>query len=134
MITLTVFKRQIIFFVFIGFISVFVDYLVYSLSFKILAQLNLSKQIGFIAGSVFAYYANKNFTFNLRVSGTILMQVKYWFAVIFVMNINSMVNEFIFNNYQLEIVNSYHLAFLVATTVSAIINFLLFKHFVFRSK
>ena len=134
MITLTVFKRQIIFFIFIGFISVFVDYLVYFLSFKILAQLNLSKQIGFIAGSVFAYYANKNFTFNLRVSGTILMQVKYWFAVIFVMNINSMVNEFVFNNYQLEIVNSYNLAFLVATTVSAIINFLLFKHFVFRSK
>ena len=126
------FKKQIIFFVLIGILSVVIDFISYSTLNFLLSDINLSKKIGFIFGAFFSYYANRAITFNLKTKNTIHMLLKYWIIVFIVMHLNSYVNQFLFNYFKSHINYRYLIAFIWATGLSAVANFLLFKYLVFR--
>lgn len=117
--------NQVYKFIFIGSITVLIDFSLYSLLTTIIS-INLSKAISFIFGSIFSLYFNKNFTF-LDASKLKLSKIINFFGVY----LSSLIMNVIINNtFILQLGSGY--AFLIATTFSATYNFLLMKNFVFK--
>ena len=58
------FNSQIFKFLIVGMTTVFIDYLFYYFLFLIGITTDISKGVSFIIGAIFAYIANKYFTFN----------------------------------------------------------------------
>ncbi len=121
-------NRQALIFLFVGGCSVAVDYTSYSILSKLGIDINISKGLGFLIGTFFAYFANKKITFNY--SGP-----QRFFKFIAVYGISLILNIGI-NSASLallpEIIASTSMAFILATLVSAIFNFLGMKYFTFK--
>jgi putative flippase GtrA len=121
-------NRQALIFLFVGSCSVAVDYVSYSILSKLGIDINISKGLGFLIGTIFAYFANKKITFNY--SGP-----QRFFKFIAVYGISLILNIGI-NSASLallpEIIASTSMAFILATLVSAIFNFLGMKYFTFK--
>ena len=91
----------------------------------------MAKGISFSMGAVFAYFANKGYTFNSQKKGLYtFMLLSELYGLTLVVNISA--NElvlFLLDKTQLFIV----FAFLVATIVSAILNYLGMKYIIFKN-
>lgn len=114
-------------FLIVGICSVIIDFLFYYLFifFEILDP-NNSKRISFIIGAIFAFYANRNYVFRVndkKFSQYILFSILYFISFI----LNSLVHDYIFLITSLTLV-----AFLFATFVSTIINFVGQKFIIFK--
>ena len=117
-------------FIFIGFTTVFLDFLIY----KILLNLNflvfLSKGISFFFGAIFAYFANKKLTFNARGGNEVFLRFILVYATALFLNVivNNQILYFFryFNHY------SQNIAFTISTLFSAVYNFIGLKKFVFQ--
>lgn len=58
-------KKELPVFIIVGLLTVLVDFLVYRLLVIFdIANVDLAKAIGFVAGTVFAYFANRFWTFS----------------------------------------------------------------------
>ena len=124
-------KKELSFFLIIGITTVAIDFIAYN--FFLWTQvfsINFSKSIGFLFGTIFSYFSNKNLTFGHQSykSGSLM-------RFILVYGVSLMVNIAI-NSFSIYIIsnNSYNLqiAFLIATIFSATTNFLGMKFFVFK--
>ena len=126
------FSKEIRYFLIIGILTVLIDYLVYFLSRKFIINTSQAKAFGFISGTVFAFLANRNITFknHSNICGHL-----YKFLILY--SVTLFINITI-NNNLLNWLTDFHfkiqVSFLVATTTSAIINFIGMKYFVFLIK
>jgi putative flippase GtrA len=126
------FSKEIRFFLLIGILTVLIDYLVYFLSRKLITNTSQAKAFGFISGTVFAFLANRNITFrnHNNIWGHLYKFIILYSGTLFI-NVT-------INNNLLNWLTDFHykvqLSFLIATAISAIINFVGMKHFVFLIK
>jgi len=118
---------QIYRFIFVGIITVSLDAFFYFL----LINLNFftiynCKRISFILGSIFAFYANREFVF--KVKNKTKKQLLY-FAILYFSSfiINSISHDFVVLIFNIKI-----LAFIIATGFSTLINYIGQKYLVFR--
>ena len=127
-------KREFGIFLVVGLLTVAVDYVTYR--GLILSQLSdmvdVAKAVGFITGTVFAYFANRFWTFchKTHIAGSV-WRFSLLYAVTLLINIG--INAFALkqlNGLPVEI----QAAFLIATGISAVMNFIGMKLFVFRTE
>ncbi len=123
-------RTQVARFLVVGTTTVAIDFAVYSLLLLLGGAVASSKGIGFVAGTLFAYFANRLWTFTARGG---LDRIAKFFVVYGVnlcvnVGLNSVVLALL-GYEQIDIV----LAFLVATGTSATLNFLGMKFLVFKA-
>ena len=124
-------KKEIRTFLIVGTLTVCVDYFFYQLLLRSeFLSVPIAKALGFIAGTVFAYFANRYWTFNHR-SPTAQSIVRFYVLYGLTLFVNVTTNALIIKVFpSLDVV--VHVAFLVATGLSAILNFIGLKMFVFN--
>jgi putative flippase GtrA len=133
-------KRQLSIFLIVGLITILIDFLLYRGLLHLIpsgmVNANLAKGISFIAGTIFAYFANRFWTFNNR--DTPIGNISRFILVyIFGLCLNILVNHLctgwldkIMQPQEYVITTS----FLFATIISANFNFIGMKFFVFTSR
>lgn len=129
-------KRQISRFLVVGISTVLVDLICYSIALMLSVPLGMAKAIGFVCGTVFAYFANKQWTFTATGGVWIFARFAALYGCTLLLNIS--VNSLAFSVFstcswltqfqRLPIL----LAFVVATGLSAVTNFIGMKYLVFR--
>jgi len=124
-------KRELAIFLVVGALTVLVDFVSYRglIEFEVMA-VDMAKATGFLIGTLFAYFANRFWTFGHKphVPGS-----AWRFAVLYASTLgaNVLINSLALKLFA-DAVAAISLAFLVATGVSASLNFLGMKFFVFR--
>jgi len=128
-------KRELSIFLIVGLLTVAIDFLLYrGLIYLGFDSVNISKGLGFIGGTIFAYFANRFWTFKEQktragsVSRFTLVYIIGLIANILVNHLSITSSTFIA---LLDVRQTIYLAFLLATGVSAMLNFLGMKFFVF---
>ena len=116
-------------FIFIGILTVLLDavtYFILSLNFEL--SYEFSKRVGFIVGSIFSFYMNRSFVFNIehKKINHYLKFIILYFCSFFA---NSLSHDYTLINFNLPI-----FSFLIATAISTIMNFLGLKFIVFNNK
>ena len=123
-------RKEVGVFLVVGSLTVVVDYIVYQVALWSGMATSPAKGIGFVAGTIFAYFTNRVWTFGHRraVVGSV-----YRFIVLYAMTLAANVA---INAYVLTVFEPHpwavHIAFFLATGVSAMLNFLGMKFFVFH--
>ncbi|PZO59632.1 MAG: GtrA family protein [Phormidesmis priestleyi] len=127
-------REEILRFLLVGSSTVLVDLAIYIV---LLTWLNPStaKGISFICGTIYAYQANRLWTFSSG-SGSLLQVVKFSAVYGFNLAVNVSLNAVVLSllaqlTGRLGQLNTL-IAFIIATGVSAVLNFLGMKFFVFK--
>ncbi len=125
-------KREIVIFVIVGSLTVLIDLLVYrGLVLSKLVNIDWAKALGFLTGTLFAYVANRFWTFNQKqyikgqISRFVMLYVTTCFGNVIV---NTMMLRCMGDN-SIAI----FIAFLSATGMSACLNFIGMKYVVFNT-
>lgn len=125
-------QRELTLFVVVGVATVLVDLASYRvLASVVFIDVNTAKGLSFICGIIFSYFANKTWTFGHKShrAGTLWRHVMLYTNTLW---INVLVNSLVLSaGYEIE--NLVLVAFLVATSVSTVLNFIGMRYFVFRS-
>ena len=124
--------RQIQRFLIVGVTTVAIDFAVYLLFLFLDTPTAPAKGLGFIAGTIFAYFANRLWTFDRAKGGRTVFALfvgLYLATLIINVGVNSGVIVVLGENEQ-----ALALAFLMATGTSATLNFAGMRMIVFRSK
>ena len=128
-------KIQFAKFLIVGSLTVGFDFLVYlSLISTAITNADIAKLLGFLSGTIFAYVANRLWTFKSQ--NEVAIASSLWrFSLLY--SLTLLVNVAV-NSVFLGFLNgkSYQIqhAFLIATCLSALLNFLGMKYFVFKSE
>jgi putative flippase GtrA len=126
-------RREILIFLVVGIATVLVDFSSYQILIKInLVNLSLAKACSFMLGTVFAYIAHSRWTFRASQHNVKSLGV-FVILYLFTLSLNVVVNLSVLNMFsQLHYV--IYIAFLLATGVSAGLNFFGMKFFVFKNQ
>ena len=132
-------KRELAIFLIVGLLTVAIDFLLYRGLISLgLDSVNIAKGLGFISGTIFAYFANRFWTFKEQDtrSGSV---GRFCMVYIIGLSANILVNylSILALNHFTNLMNYQQvifLAFLLATGVSATLNFLGMKFFVFTNR
>jgi putative flippase GtrA len=123
--------KEIKYFIIIGILTVIIDYFSYSCIIFLHPNTILAKTIGYIFGATFSFFTNRSITFSKN-------DKKYWPHLIRFISLN-MTTLFVnvYFNYIILIalknfILNFQLSFLLATSVSAILNFTGMKWLVFK--
>lgn len=123
-------RAELLRFLFVGLSTVAIDFLAY-ISFLLMdADPTLAKLSSFLLGTVFAFFANKNWTFNVKKT-SLTIAIPFILLYSISMACNTMINDTLlsfFENSRLSL----FIAFVVATGFSAALNFLGMKFFIFK--
>jgi putative flippase GtrA len=132
-------KRELLIFLIVGLLTVAIDFVIYrTLIYLGLDCVNIAKGMGFIGGTIFAYFANRFWTFKEPGprSGSVAR-----FAIVYLLSLCANIVVNYFSILMLAHLNSgiakqqaLLLAFLLATGLSATLNFLGMKFFVFTKR
>ena len=122
-------KRQLPIFLVVGSLTVVLDFtMYYGLTHFFSCNINFAKATGFIGGCIFAYFTNRYWTFNQPVtrSGSL-----WRFILVYALGLitNVLINQGILSSWDSPA--ALYAAFLMATGVSATLNFIGLKWFVF---
>jgi putative flippase GtrA len=156
-------KRELAIFLVVGTLTVMIDFLTYrGLVWAQLLDVNVAKGVGFFTGTVFAYFANRFWTFGhkIHVVGSIW---RFIFLYTLTLSVNVLVNALLMTYLPIQLPNlldmlkeatqlvminqslyeqvgvilnkemTIKIAFLVATITSAALNFVGMKFFVFKT-
>ena len=123
-------KKEFGRFLIVGSLTVGIDFIIYSLCLWLELPINPAKAIGFLTGTVFAYVANRSWTFESGADGHPILR----FMAVYLSNlvVNVSINAaivWLLGEGKMELLG----AFLIATGVSATLNFLGMKYLVFRT-
>lgn len=118
-------RKEIIRFIIVGCGAVLTDFVMYSFSLK-LFSMSYSKVISFVCGSLVAFIANKLWTFEQKENKTIEI-VKFSLLYSVSLMFNTTTNKLIFDYSGDKLV-----AFIFATGLSTLINFIGQKNWVFK--
>ena len=117
-------------FLIVGFTTVLIDLICYLLFIYIGFDTLLSKGVSFSFGTVFAYFANRSYTFKSSEGGFVR------FAVFTLLYLSTLVANVTSNEVVLKFTNhidaSLIIGFITATSLSATLNFLGMKYIVFK--
>ena len=124
-------KRELVIFLIVGASTVLVDFITYRglIDFQVM-EVDTAKATGFLVGTLFAYFANRFWTFGqkLHKPGSV-----WRFSALYASTLGANV---LINALALKLLAdmaiAFQLAFLLATGVSASLNFLGMKLFVFK--
>lgn len=109
-----------------GIISFLIDFLIYNfLSFYLNIDVNLSKGISFIAGSVNSFILNKKITFFSIEKG---FKEPLKFSIVY---LSSLLVNYFSHKYLINYFDNF-LPFIISTSLSVLINFTGLKFFVFK--
>ena len=124
-------KRELAIFLIVGVSTVLVDFISYRglIGFQVM-EVDMAKAAGFLVGTLFAYFANRFWTFrhNPHVPGSV-----WRFSALYASTLgaNVLTNALVLKLLA-DMAIAIQLAFLLATGVSACLNFLGMKLFVFK--
>ena len=130
-------KRELSIFLIVGLLTVAIDFIIYRgityTNFLDIKSIDVAKGLGFISGTIFAYFANSFWTFNQKATDPssfgrfILVYLIGLGANVLVnyLSISLLASIVLFHEYNL------YIAFILATGVSATLNFIGMKFFVF---
>ena len=124
-------KSEISRFLLVGSSSVLIDFIIYLFLLIILElETEISKGIGFSGGALFAYFANKNYTFNSSKKGffAFLLFFSLYITTLFVNIVTNELGLLFLGEGGLGI----GLSLFIATGLSALLNFIGMKYLVFR--
>ena len=124
-------RREAAIFLVVGSTTVVVDFCAYQILLRMDLPVDWAKGIGFVVGMVFAYVANKIWTFgHVQPARASLLRFIALYVATLVLNV-------VANHVVLALLagstGAVPLAFLVATGASAVTNFVGMKFFVFRA-
>ncbi|MBT7558293.1 hypothetical protein HN615_15440 [Candidatus Woesearchaeota archaeon] len=108
-----------------------IDFSVYITSLFIGIEISMAKGVSFSMGAIFSYFANREYTFKSQrrnTSGFVSFSILYGLTLAVNVGANELV-LFILGEAQLFII----FAFLMATCLSAVLNYLGMKYVVFKS-
>jgi|TARA_B110000259_G_scaffold8037_1_gene8784 putative flippase GtrA len=128
-------KIQFAKFLIVGSLTVGFDFLVYlSLISTAITNADIAKLLGFLSGTIFAYFANRFWTFKNQNEVAIVSSI-WRFSLLYSLTllVNVSVNSFFLVFLEGKIYQMQH-AFLIATCLSASLNFLGMKYFIFKTK
>lgn len=114
-------------FLLVGLTTVGVDLVVYLILVAAGLHHPVAKGTSFAAGTVFAYFANRSYTFRSNVSGAAFLRFCCVYVTTFLINVGA-------NQLILELMDFpwiIYLAFVIATGISAVLNFIGMRFFVF---
>jgi len=118
-------------YIFVGLSTVLIDFLIYKLLINFIF-IYLSKTISFLSGTLFSYQLNRTWTF--KAGKTKLPQfIKYLIIHITSLVLNVFINSLILKTFPKNYFLSYEISFFIATTISAIYNFLFIKILIFNN-
>lgn len=123
-------RKEIRIFLVVGVLTVAIDYAFYQLLLQVESlPLTIAKAFGFLAGTIFSYCANRYWTFSQRHplrNSIIRFYILYGLTLGLNVISNSLIMDlFSYVNYVMQF------AFIVATGLSATINFIGMRFFVF---
>lgn len=125
-------KRELAVFLVVGSLTVLIDFLTYrGLVWTGWMTVDQAKAVGFLTGTLFAYFANKVWTFGHQehASGSV-----WRFVLLYAITLGANV---LVNAGCLALLSTLSIAvpvaFLIATGISAVLNFLGMKLFVFKA-
>jgi len=116
-------------FLIIGFITVFIDLTVYFLLINLSVETLFSKGISFSIGAIFAYFANRAYTFKSNIKGLVrffIFLILYLSTLLLNVSSNEIILSFL-SHYNFALI----IAFIIATSLSAVLNFVGMKYVVF---
>ena len=123
-------EREVMRFLIVGSTTVLVDLVCYFVLVNLDYDTHLSKGISFSAGTVFAYFANSSYTFQGSKRSSLN------FFIFCLLYLSTLVVNIVTNEIVLESMNrtniSFVFAFILATMLSAILNFIGMKYYVFQ--
>jgi polyisoprenyl-phosphate glycosyltransferase len=117
-------------FLIVGITSVAIDFVIYLLLLFLGFETDLAKAVSFINGAIFAYFANRGFTFQSKrkdFSGFFMFSTLYILSLMINVTMNELVLSLL-GRTKLIII----FAFLIATGLSATINYVGMKNFIFN--
>ncbi len=118
-------------FLIVGTLTVIIDFLTYRLLlWPGVLEIDISKAISFLVGTLFAYFANRFWTFGHK-GRSARSAIRFVLLYSLTLGANVAINALILENLH-GVLGVFYLAFLVATGVSAALNFVGMKLFVFR--
>jgi len=126
-------QSEFIRFLLVGGTTVLIDFVVYFFILYIVGlETEMSKGVGFSTGTLFSYFANKNFTFNSSLKGpsVFLLFVTLYFTTLIV---NIGVNELSLLFFGRSVAGI-SLSLLIATVFSALLNYIGMKYVVFKGQ
>ncbi|QKM64038.1 hypothetical protein DCO17_01605 [Polynucleobacter tropicus] len=130
-------KRELGIFLIVGLLTVGIDFLIYRGFIYIqpldIDSINIAKGFSFISGTVFAYFANRFWTFNQQTTGAGSV---FRFVMVYILGLvaNIAINHICiewFSSPDFALEYTLLIAFILATSVSASLNFIGMKFFVF---
>ncbi len=117
-------------FLIVGSTTVFVDLVCYFVLLSMGYDTHTSKGISFSVGTIFAYFANRSYTFQASKRGSLK------FFIFCILYLSTLIVNIFTNEAILELMGrtniSFVLAFILATILSAILNFIGMKYYVFQ--
>ena len=119
-------------FLIVGGTTVLIDLICYFILIYIGFDTSLSKGVSFSVGTVFAYFANRNYTFQSSMGGFVRFTV-FTLLYLSTLLVNVASNEIILK-FTSHINGSLMISFLIATSLSATLNFIGMKYIVFKGK
>lgn len=122
----TIKVKQILRFLVGGGSAVITDYLIYKILLSTGIQLDQAKAISFICGATVGFVINKLWTFEVKAFSTTEI-LRYIALYVVTATLNILVNRGVLFLFNVQV-----LAFLCATGVSTVLNFIGQKFFVFR--
>lgn len=125
-------KKEFSIFLVVGVTTVLVDFLTYRTLLTTGLGFDLCKSISFLVGTIFAYFANRKWTFGHKAHAN---GSAFRFIILYglTLGLNVLVNT-TFLNILYDFSMKITIAFIVATGVSAMTNFIGMKYFVFNAK
>jgi len=127
-------RRELKTFLVVGVLTVLVDFLTYrALALTAVLDTDTAKAAGFLTGTVFAYFANRGWTFGHRAHAP---GSAWRFAILYLLTLatNVWVNAVALLLLRDVAQAAVQWAFLLATGVSASLNFVGMKWFVFKPR
>ena len=119
-------------FLIVGGTTVLIDLICYFILIYIGFDTSLSKGASFSVGTVFAYFANRNYTFRSSMGGF------FRFTVFTLLYLSTLVVNVVSNEIVLKLTSqingSLMISFLIATSLSATLNFVGMKYIVFKAQ
>lgn len=123
-------KKQILVFLVVGVLTVLIDFVTYQILLTLFsAPASPAKGISFLVGTLFAYFANKTWTFQ-QPQPTMSTFPKFIALYLATLAVNVLINKLFLFALQ-DFSQKISVAFLFATGTSATLNFLGMKYFVF---
>lgn len=125
-------KREMVIFLIVGSLTVIFDFLTYrGLVWIQLVNVDFAKAIGFLTGTIFAYFANRFWTFGhhaYKAGSASRFVIVYTITLV----ANVLINAIALDGLA-SVPAVVQIAFLLATGTSAILNFVGMKLFVFKA-